>query len=192
MRADSVFTDWGGSHAPLSIGYAGLANIQNSVFRNMHLFSEIVDVSFGGAVRFENVSLANVTLEHNAVVSTSGNDYNTNPPSRFVYDAYDDFGYDVQVVAVPEGRRGEFGEEYRIVEDVMSDCLYLLAPQGLLLPGCPEAFGRGCDPGRLITCGLLPGQTEFLRQRHSNRMRPQMTVMMQLTRIINTILSLMM
>ena len=139
MRADSVFTDWGGFQAPLSIGYAGLANIQNSVFRNMHLFSEIVDVSFGGAVRFENVSLANVTLEHNAVVSTSGNDYNTNAPCSLVYDAYDDFGYDVQVAAVPEGRRGEFGEEYRIVEDVMSDCLYLRAPQGLLLPGCPDA-----------------------------------------------------
>ena len=139
MRADSVFTDWGGFQAPLSIGYAGLANIQNSVFRNMHLCSEIVDVSFGGAVRFENVSLANVTLEHNAIVSTSGNDYNINPPSSLVYDAYDDFGYDVQVGAVPEGRRGDFGEEYRIVEDVMSDCLYLLAPQGLLLPGCPDA-----------------------------------------------------
>lgn len=142
MHADSVFTDWGGFQAPLSIGFRGLANIQNSVFRNMHLFCEIVDVSFGGGVRFENVSLANVVLEHSAIVSTSGNDYHTTWRYTLSYDAYDDLGYDVQVAVVPEGRRGEFGEEYRIVEDVMSDCLFLRAPAGVILPGCPDASAQ--------------------------------------------------
>lgn len=31
VHADSVFTDWGGSQVPLSIGYGGLANIQSTV-----------------------------------------------------------------------------------------------------------------------------------------------------------------
>ena len=72
-------------------------------------------------------------------MSTSGNDYNTNQPGAFTYDAYDDVGYDVQVTAVPQGQRGPFGEQYRILEDFMSDRLFLRAPAGLILPGCLAA-----------------------------------------------------
>ena len=137
-HADGIFTDWGGVHAPLSI-IGALANLQNTMFRNMHLHSEVVDVSFGGGVRFDNVSLANVALEHGAVVSTSANDYTPSLPCDFLYDAFDDLGYDVHVMAVPEEQQGVFGEEFRILEGVMSDCLSLGAPKGVLLPGCPAA-----------------------------------------------------
>lgn len=142
VHADSVFTGWEGLQAPLSIKYGGLANIQNTVFLNMHLLSEIADVSFGGGIRFENVSLANVTLGHGAVVSTSTNDDAEVAPCYIIYEADDDDGYDVQVVAVPEGQRGPFGEQYKIVEGVMSDCLFLVAPHGLVLPGCPDASAQ--------------------------------------------------
>ena len=63
MGADCIFTDWAGVLSPITLKFQSVATIRNSVFRNMHLNYEIVDVSFAGIVNFRNVLLANVTLE---------------------------------------------------------------------------------------------------------------------------------
>ena len=151
MLADCIFTGWGGVHSPLTFKFQSLGNIRNTVFHNSDLQVEIADVSFEGIVRFENVSFANVTLEHDAVVSTTLNDYQQAIGFYLTYYADDDEEFDVTIEPVPPAERGVFGEEFRIVGQTMSDCIYLLAIPGTVLPGCPasslHARNRTIDRG---------------------------------------------
>eukprot|EP00892_Ulva_mutabilis_P010359 jgi/Ulvmu1/7696/UM038_0128.1 len=136
---DSVLSDWSGFLSPVRVTAGSVANVRNTVFRNMHLAVEIADVSFIGAVRFENASFANVTLQHGAVVSTTVNDYKEVAPDYGLhYYAEDDAAYDVDVRPLAPGEAGVFGAEFGVDKDVLGDCAYTWAydhPQ----PGCPEA-----------------------------------------------------
>ena len=105
----------------------------------MNLDVEIADVSFEGIVQFEATRLANVTLSKGKIVSTTINDYGPAIGFDLNYYADDDAEYDVLVSAVPQGERGVFGEEWVIHSDTGSDCIYLLAPRGALLPGCSQS-----------------------------------------------------
>lgn len=138
MHADCIFTDWLGGRSPLAALYGGLANVVDTVFRNMILNVEVADVSYNGVVRFQNVSFANVTLAH-GVVSTTDNDYSSEYNFNVEYYAADDANYDVEVDAVAIGERGMFGAEFVITEAVMSNCVYLLSERDKVLPGCAEA-----------------------------------------------------
>lgn len=123
--------------------YQSVANIRNTLFRNMLLAVELVDVSNSGTARFENVLLSNVTLRRGAVVSTTFNDYQPVFGYYTRYYAADDENYDVEVVPVPMDERDAFGEDFRIDYDIISDCIGILLDtesQGvdLPVPGCPE------------------------------------------------------
>lgn len=125
MHADCIFTGWIGLRSPIaSIGEA-LTNIVDTVFHDMHLSVEIVDVSLGGIVRFQNVSLANVTLTQDRVVSTSLKENTVLPDNNRQYHQGDNVGSDVELTVVPLSERGMFGEEFVIEDAVMSDCYYL-------------------------------------------------------------------
>ena len=174
--ADCIFSNWSGFHSPLTINYQSVANVRNTVFRNMALAVEIADVSYEGMVRFANVSFANVTLElaHGAVVSTTLNDYQEAIGFYLTYYAEDDAAYDVVLETVPAGEGGVFGAEFRIEEQTLSDCIYLLARAGTVLPGCPcetlaarnRTIDRGFNSGgdRLSTgvpFSQDPGQDDY-------------------------------
>ena len=135
--ADCIFTDWFGDSSPLGVFGWSIANVVGTVFRNMWLQREIADVSWGGVVHFESVKLANVTISTAHVVSTSASDY----LPILGYDAYynpeDDAEFDVELESVPVADRGMFGEEFRIGDQFMSDCLALADPNDTILPGCP-------------------------------------------------------
>lgn len=174
MCADCIFSDWSGFHSPVTIKYQSVVNIRNTVFRNMALEVEVSDVSYEGMVHFENVSFANVTLAHGAVVSTTLNDYQQAIGFYLTYYAEDDVAYDVPLEPVPAGEGGVFGAEFRIKEETLSDCIYLLASAGTVLPGCPtetlaarnRTIDRGFDSGgdRLSTgvpFSQEPGQDEY-------------------------------
>lgn len=120
--------------------YHSVANIRNTLFRNMLLAVELVDVSTSGMARFENVLLSNVTLRRGAVASTTLNDYHTVPGYYTSYYAADDEYYDVEVVPVPIDERDAFGEDFRIDYDIISDCIGILISReaDLPVPGCPE------------------------------------------------------
>lgn len=149
-----MFTDWEGYQSPIAAVYHSVVTVRNTVFRNMRLPVEIADVSFDGTVRFDNVSLANVALQHGAVVSTSLNDYRAvgggldggNCPDagagmhtvRYYADDDDGPAYDVALTAVAPGEGGAFGAESVIVHAAMSDCIGFLHEEGLQRPGCPE------------------------------------------------------
>lgn len=152
--AGCVFTDWEGYQSPIVAIFHSMVTVRNTVFRSIHLPVEIADVSFDGTVRFENVSLANVTLQHGAVVSTSLNDYTdiggghgaghcledgTAMHSARYY-AYDDEGpeYDVTLTPAAPGEGGAFHAEFVIVDDAMSDCIGFMRAAGQRRPGCPE------------------------------------------------------
>ena len=139
--AECIFTDWSGRGSPLKSTLLSVTHIRNSVFRRMHLGVELVDVSEGGIVRFSGVSLANVTLVHGAVVSTTTNDYSFH--DDVFYLASDDEEYDVVLVPVPPSAKGTFGEDFVIENETMSDCLYMLAKEGQAYPGCPEESVAG-------------------------------------------------
>eukprot|EP00892_Ulva_mutabilis_P000954 jgi/Ulvmu1/1085/UM106_0001.1 len=164
---ECVFTDWAGFHSPFTVKFQSHGNIRNSVFRNMHLEVEIADVSFEGIVRFENVSLANVTLNRGAVVSTTLNDYQQPVGFYLTYYAEDDEDFDVEIQPVPPSERGVFGEEFVIVEQTMSNCLYLLTAVGTVWPGCPQSslkarndtIDRGFDSGEDRTSTGVPIET---------------------------------
>eukprot|EP00892_Ulva_mutabilis_P004151 jgi/Ulvmu1/2107/UM125_0011.1 len=53
------------------------------------------------------------------------------------YYAEDDEEYDVPLTAVPLGEASLWGEEFVIVNSTMSDCVYLLALDTTVYPGCP-------------------------------------------------------
>ena len=151
MGADCIFTDWAGFHSPLTIKFQSVVSVRNTTFRNMNLHVEIADVSYEGIVHFEDVRFANVTLEHGAVVSTTLNDYQQAIGFYLTYYADDDANYDMQVYPVPQGARGVFAEDFVVVNEMMSDCVYLLAIQGTVLPGCSkntlDARNRVMDRG---------------------------------------------
>lgn len=134
-----MFTDWQGSTSPLTINAQSSAYVSNAIFLRAHLSVEIADVSGGSTVHLENVSFTDVSLAGGAVVSTTANDYSFGPDCYLLYDAYDDDSYDVAVTEVPPPRPGPAGADFRVENDTMSDCLFLLAPRGAVLPGCPAA-----------------------------------------------------
>ena len=138
VHADCIFTDWAGFHSPLTIKFQSVMSVRNTIFRNMNLHVEIADVSFEGIVHFEDVRFANVTLEHGAVVSTTLNDYQQAIGFYVNYYADDDAEFDVQVSPVLPSEQGVFAEDFVVVNDTMSDCVYLLAIRGTVLPGCSK------------------------------------------------------
>ena len=136
---DCIFSDWMGAIPPLGLHLGSIGNVVDTVFRNMRLNVELVDVSDRGIVRMQNVSLANVTLTRGNVVTTGMNDYIQQKAFRVTYYAADDANYDIELTPVPVGERGMFGEEFVVEDDIMSDCLWLPRPRGAPMPGCPEA-----------------------------------------------------
>ena len=129
MRADCIFTDWAGSRSPIQALFTS-ANIRNSVFRNMDLTVEIVDISFGGFTVLNGVLLANVSLQHGQVVSTTMNDYEmmgSSPDSLelvgMTYYADFDADYDVLVTNAPSHQRSMFGAGWYVEHSAMTDCI---------------------------------------------------------------------
>ena len=132
-HADCILTGWTGGASPLEILYESSANVVDTVFRNIRLDVELVDISYGGVVRFEDTKLANISLNHGKIVSTSrieegGGRQDTNAEGN---------DYDVEYTPVPVAERSMFGEEFFIADQTMSDCLYKEAADGVVLPGCP-------------------------------------------------------
>ena len=138
LCADCIFTDWTGFRSPFVMNYQSVFHIRDTILRNFYLTSEIADVSFEGIVHFQNISLANVSLEHGAIVGTTLNDYQFSIGYYLTYYAEDDYGFDVNFEMVAPDERSMWGEEFRIVNETMSDCVYLFAKPGLVFPGCPE------------------------------------------------------
>lgn len=140
-----MFTDWEGSTSPLMINAQSSAYVANAVFQRTRLSVEIADVSRGSTVHFQNASFADVVLAGGAVVSTTANDYQLGLECYLLYDAYDDISYDVDisyddgVTEVPPPPRPVPARDFRVDNSSMSDCLFLLAPRGAALPGCPVA-----------------------------------------------------
>ena len=109
----------------------------------MNQSAEIVDVSYGGLVRFENVLFADAGLPDMHVVGTSMNDYQHAIHRGYedigIYYATDDGNYDITTAVLPPDRGGVFDADHIIEMAVMSDCLFLeygendMTPQ----PGCP-------------------------------------------------------
>lgn len=136
--ADCIVSDWAGFRSPFVVKFQSVLHIRNTIFLNSYLYSELVDVSFEGIVRFEAVSLANVSLTDGAVVDTTLNDYQQAIAYYLNYYAEDDEAYDVEVEPVPAASRGMFGAEFVIPNATMSDCVYTLgAGPGVVYPGCP-------------------------------------------------------
>eukprot|EP00892_Ulva_mutabilis_P004147 jgi/Ulvmu1/2103/UM125_0007.1 len=161
--ADSVFSDWEGSLSPLRANGGSVINTVHTTFRNMHLAVEIADVSRQGSVRFEDVRLANVTLQRGAVVSTSENDYEQ-PASHYYlwYYAEDDEEYDVKVEALPPGQGGEFGADRIIRQDVMGDCVFVhTVPEFAVQPGCPNASVQQRERVKARSRGSLPTEEKI-------------------------------
>eukprot|EP00892_Ulva_mutabilis_P000965 jgi/Ulvmu1/1086/UM106_0002.1 len=136
---DCIFTDWMSFRSPFVVQYQSVFHIRNTVLRNFSTAAEIADVSFEGIVHFSNVSLANVTLKHGAVVSTTLNDYQFAIGYALTYYAEDDKEYDVTVTEVPLGEASMWGEEFVIVNASLGDCTYLLALDDTVYPGCPTS-----------------------------------------------------
>ena len=73
--ADCIFTDMSGAASMLGVHHDSVANVVNTTFRSMILSVELVDVSYLGIVRFDNVSLSDVTLQQGKIVGTTENDF---------------------------------------------------------------------------------------------------------------------
>ena len=105
--------------------------------------TEIVDVSYGGLVRFQNVLFSDSGLPDMHVVGTSMNDYHHPLDARYdvqgVYYASDDATYDVTTAVLPPEKGGVFDANYGIETAVMSDCLFLEYEENDTMPrpGCP-------------------------------------------------------
>ena len=110
----------------------------------MNQSAEIVDVSYGGLVRFENVLFADADLPDMHVVGTSMNDYqhalNHGHHDIGIYYATDDENYDITTAVLPPDRRGVFDADHIIELAVMSDCLFLEYEENDTMPqpGCPQ------------------------------------------------------
>lgn len=133
-HADCIFTSWSGASSPITLTDS-TANVRNSVFTNIDIPLELVDISFGGLVRFESVILANVSIHSGHVVSTTSNDYasvfstplhsahsESDERQALYYYNEDDTAYDVPITSVPAEERGVFGEEWRIGKAAMLNC----------------------------------------------------------------------
>ena len=127
-----------GSESALGVYRGSVANVVNTAFRDIHLFVGLADVSRLGIVRFENVTLTNVTLQQGRVISTSANDYVEEYLFEVVYYPDDDKNYDFQLLAVPRSEQDALGGEFIIVEQVMSDCVFVRVGATIRLPGCPQ------------------------------------------------------
>ena len=128
-----------GDWAPLGVHTYSVANVVNTTFRSMHLSVELADVSYLGMVRFENVSLADVTLQKGKVVSTTKNDGDCSTDSGVEYYSDDDEGYDVDLAPVQPEDRVKLGIDFVIRQQVMSDCVNVRVRSDAVLPGCPQA-----------------------------------------------------
>eukprot|EP00892_Ulva_mutabilis_P006552 jgi/Ulvmu1/4269/UM194_0009.1 len=139
MHADCILTDLASAEPLLGVHVRSVVSVVDTVIRNTHLSAEIADMSYGGAVHFSNVSLANVVLEYGTVVGTTQNDYKLQPVANFNYYPGDDEEYDVDVLPVSVGDRGMFGEEFvlGVPEQNMSDCVFTDVPLDAIMPGCP-------------------------------------------------------
>ena len=120
----------------------------------MHLKAEIVDVSLEGMVHFQNVLLANVTLERGLIASTTLNDYEQAIGYSLTYYTDDDEEYDMDVTIVPWGDSGVFGEDFKVINDTISDCLYLMRPPDVVMPGCSNRTAEARN--RIIDRNFLP------------------------------------
>jgi hypothetical protein len=73
--ADTIFSTFTGSDAPLLLVQSARVLIRSSSFRDFDLSEEIFDVSKGSSVRLENCTFTNITVPDNEYVSTSYNDW---------------------------------------------------------------------------------------------------------------------
>ena len=137
--ADCIFTDWAGDFSPIGAYHSSVVNVVDCTFRNMYLSAEIVDVSNDGIVRFQDALLANATLQYGNVVGTTTNDGTKADGFDLEYYDTDDDAFDVKLTPAPTSDRETSGVEFTIDESTLSDCLYLRAPTGFVMPGCPEA-----------------------------------------------------
>ena len=116
------------------ITYDSSANVVDTVFRSMRLDAELADVSSGGHLRFEDVKLANVSLNHGKVVSTSFyDDERQYARQEHIAEGED---YDVVYTPVPVAERSMFGEDFLITDQIMSNCVSTNAPDGDLVEDC--------------------------------------------------------
>ena len=120
---------------------SAIANVEDTVFRNMRLNVELADVSKGGTVRFQNVQLSDVSLHQGKIVSTSVNDYENNEEFGFFYTAADDAEYDVEYMPVQMEERGMFNEDFIVHKQLISDCMNMKANR-TVMPGCPPSSVR--------------------------------------------------
>lgn len=139
--ADCTFTDWTGFASPLNIAFQSIGSVRNSTFRNMHLQSEIADVSFNGTAHFEDVRFANVTLKHGFVIGTTLNDDQQATGDYIQYNGDDEAVHsDMTLSPVKEVDSGVLGVELVIENDAVSDCTFMHAAEDVLgRPGCSAA-----------------------------------------------------
>eukprot|EP00892_Ulva_mutabilis_P004163 jgi/Ulvmu1/2118/UM127_0003.1 len=140
---DCIFSDWAGRASPVAVTRYSSAVLTDTVFRSMRQTAEIVDVSFGGLVRFEDVFFADANLPDAPIVSTSLNDYqhelSAGLDDHGVYYALDDDNYDVTAALLPPGDGGVFGADHIIEAAIMSDCIFQDFEDNDTMPhpGCP-------------------------------------------------------
>ena len=138
--------------------HLGTVSIRDTLFRNIDLRAEVVDVSFGGTATFDDVLFANVTLHTGRVVSTSDNDYQ---PMEFItrfqassdaayseafqacasvrYYAEDDAEYEIHAEPIHADDRHYGSADFIVRSAVMSDCLFMPPVEDLVMPGCATA-----------------------------------------------------
>lgn len=152
--ADCIFTDWAGFASPVNVEFQGVGRVHNSTFRNMHLESEIADVSFDGMVVFEDVRFSNVSLARGAIASTTLNDYQQAIGVYIQYYEADDAEFDIVPTPVIEADAGVFGEEFVVTNGVLSDCVSLTAVEdGRGRPGCSAAAITAAQNRMLASVG---------------------------------------
>eukprot|EP00892_Ulva_mutabilis_P006547 jgi/Ulvmu1/4264/UM194_0004.1 len=175
LLQDCIFTDWVGNHSPLRIFHSSDINVVDTVFRNMHLSVEIADVSAEGLVRFASTGFANVTLQRGRVVSTTANDFTL--PEGYEHEYYDtdDADFDIELTPVPIANRTGFEAEFWVDDDLISDCIFLRAAPGTVMPGCPQVSlaaraavlrrvsrGAASSPAQEVAPPLNPNEDELL------------------------------
>ena len=113
--------------APLVFVFDTVANVRNTVLLDMRLTAGVADMTGVSTVRFENVSLADVTLVQGDVISTGlyhyeALEYNpdNDPPED---DAGMDAETEVSLEWVPPEHRSIFGEQYIISEAILTRCV---------------------------------------------------------------------
>jgi hypothetical protein len=74
VLADSLLTGFSGATPPILVAGERFCSLHNSPMLHMNLTYEVVDVSFGGAIKMSNCSFNQVLLKQQNIVSTSYND----------------------------------------------------------------------------------------------------------------------